>query len=679
MNHYNPLLEKSDAPFGAPGFDRIKTEHYLPAFGEAIKCARSEIDNIASNTSEPTFENTVEALEYSGRTLADIEGLFFNILEADSNQEMESIAEKVSPMITEYEMYLNHNERLFKRCRAVYSSMDSLDLAADQKRLLENTYKDFLRNGAGLDDDGKKLFASYRERLSLLELKFSQNVLDATKSYRLHIADESELEGLPESVRDSAHQSASDAGHEGWDITLDRTSYDSFMKFSDRRDLREKLYMAYNTRASSGEYDNNGIIKQIADLRMKSSRLLGYETYADYALDNRMAKKRITVEKFIDDLMEPSLPAAKREVEEVLKYAKSNGFSDNGLQPWDFPYWSERYRRAEYSVDEEALKPYFELNECLAAVFKLAGTLYGVSFDERHDIPVYNKDVRVFDVKDKSGVHLALFYVDFFPREGKKGGAWMTEFRGQYMRGGEDFRPFISIVTNVSKPADDAPALLTFYEFTTILHEFGHSLHGILSKGRYPSLCGTNVARDFVELPSQLMENWAFEPSYLHSFAKDYRTGDVLPDNEIKRISASRNFLSGYLQVRQLKFCVIDMAWHTLTRLPEEDPVSFEHKILDRFEVLPVLAGTAICPSFGHIFSGGYSAGYYSYKWAEVLEADAFSLFKEKGVFNREVADRFRTCILEKGSSEDESLLYERFRGHSPDPDALLRKLDLKN
>ena len=674
----NPLLIPSGEPYGAPEFGKIREEDYLPAFRQAISIAKAEVDGISSDAETPDFHNVIEALEYGGRTLADLEGVFFNILEADSTPALEKIAEEVSPLLTEFDMYVSHDKALFSKCKEVYDRRESLGLDPDQNRLLEKTYKGFVRNGAALSEEDKKTFGECREKLSLLELKFGQNVLDATKAFTLDVDDEADLSGLPDYVRRMGRQEAADSGKDGWVFTLDRTSYDSFMKYSDKRDLRKSLYMAYNTRAAGGKYDNREVIRQIVGLRMKISKLLGYDTFADYELEERMAGNRKAVENFLDNLMAHSLPAAEKEISSIAEYAKGNGFEDNELQPWDFAYWSEKYRKERYSVNEEALKPYFRLEDSIAAVFGLAGKLYGLEFEERTDIPAYHKDVRVYDVKDSEGKHLALFYADFFPRKSKRGGAWMTEFRGQYKQDGKDFRPFVSIVTNVSKPSGDKPSLLTFYELTTILHEFGHSLHGILSDGRYPSLCGTNVATDFVELPSQLMENWAYEPEFLNTFARHFETGEPIPADLIGKITASRNYLAGYQQVRQLKFGLADMAWHTLDALPEEGTVEFEHEVLDRYELFPVISDTAVCPSFTHIFSGGYCAGYYSYKWAEVLEADAFGYFKEKGLFGGEAADKFRTEILQKGSSEDESLLYRRFRGRDPEPEELLRKLGLE-
>ena len=431
---------------------------------------------------------------------------------------------------------------------------------------------------------------------------------------------------------------AKEKGVDGWVFTLEYPSYSPFMKYCRDRELRREMYMAYSTRGASGKYDNRQTVKRITGLRMKMAELLGYGTYADYALEERMAKTSAAVDSFLSGLLGRTLPFARVEVDRLFSFAKENGFTDSRLQPWDFPYWAERYQEAEFSLNEELLKPYFRLENCIEAVLGLAGTLYGLRFEERHDIPVYHKDVKVFDVTDETGRHLALFYADFFPRPGKRGGAWMTEFRGQGVLNDVEERPFISIVTNFTKPGKDSPSLLTHSELVTFLHEFGHALHGIMAEGRYPSLTGTNVARDFVELPSQIMENWAYEPEYLDSFAKDWRTGEPIPHDLVKKIVDAQNYLAGYYQVRQLQFGILDMAWNTLKTLPEEDVEAFERRVLEPSSVLPKAEGTIISTSFNHIFSGGYAAGYYSYKWAEALEADAFSLFKEKGIFSREVA-----------------------------------------
>ena len=673
----NPLLKESSAPFGAPEFDKIKNEHYLPAFEAGIAEAKAEIDAIVANQEEPTFENTIEAMEVSGQTLNNVAGIFFNLMEADTDDEMQQIAEQVSPMLTEYSMYVSLNNDLFQRVKAVYEQKDALGLAPDQMTLLDDTYKSFVRGGANLSDEDKALYSKWSEELSLATLQFSKNVLAATNAYVLNITDSTQLGGLPEFVRTMAAETASEKGLEGWAFTLDAPSYSPFLKYSTERDLRKQMWTAYNTRAIGGENDNTDIVKKIVDLRIKIANILGYETYADYALEERMAKNKVTVNEFIKNLLEPSMEFAKKDVTDVLAYAKKNGFEDSRLMPWDFSYWSEKYQQEEYSLSAEELKPYFQLENCIDAVLGLATRLYGITFKELDNVPVYHEDVKVYEVNDADGRHLALFYADFFPRASKRGGAWMTEFRGQSIRNGVEYRPFISTVMNFTKPTADAPALITHDELTTFLHEFGHALHGIFAEGRYGSLTGTNVSRDFVELPSQIMENWAFEPEYLNSFAKHYQTGEPIPAELIEKVVAAKNYLAGYGQVRQLHFGYLDMAWHSLTEVPAESAVEFEQKVLAPYAIMPSVPGSAFSTSFSHIFSGGYSAGYYSYKWAEVLEADAFSLFKEKGIFNTEVSHSFRENILSKGGAEDEAVIYRNFRGHDPETQALMNKLGL--
>ncbi len=673
----NPLLTESSAPFGAPQFDKIENEHYLPAFEAGIAEAKAEIDAIIANEEEPTFENTIEAMEYAGETLNNVAGIFYNLMEANTNEQMQTIAEQISPMLTEYEMYVSLNPVLFEKVKTVYEKRNGLGLDQDQMKLLEDNYKSFVRGGANLSDEDKELYSKWSEELSLTTLQFSKNVLAATNAYVLNITDEADLAGLPEFVRTMAAETAAEKGLEGWAFTLDAPSYSPFLKYSEKRDLRKQIWTAYNTRAIGGEFDNTGIVRKIVDLRIKIANILGYETYADYALETRMAKDRKTVTEFIMNLLEPSLPYAKKDVADVFAYAKKNGFEGDRLESWDFSYWSEKYQQAEYSLSAEELKPYFQLESCIDAVFGLASRLYGISFQELDNVPVYHEDVKVYEVKDADGSHLALFYADFFPRASKRGGAWMTEFRGQSIKDGVEKRPFISIVCNFTKPTADAPALITHDELTTFLHEFGHALHGIFAQGRYGSLTGTNVSRDFVELPSQIMENWAFEPEYLNSFAKHYQTGEPIPAELIEKIVAAKNYLAGYAQVRQLHYGLLDMSWHTLTALPSESTVEFEKKALAPYAVMPAVEGTAFSGSFSHIFSGGYSAGYYSYKWAEVLEADAFSLFKQKGIFNTDVAASFRENILSKGGAQDEAVIYRNFRGHDPQPEALMKKLGL--
>jgi peptidyl-dipeptidase Dcp len=689
-NKMNPLLTDSTLPYGAPQFDKIKTEHYLPAFEQAITEAKAEIDAIVNNPNAPTFENTIAALDEAGGRLNDAAGIFYNLMEADTNDQMQDIAEKVSPMMTEYSMYVSLNEPLFARVKAVHESAEGLE--PDQARLLEKTWKSFVRSGANLGAEDKETYSKLSEQLSLLTLQYGKNVLAATNAFTLNLTDEADLEGLPDFVREAAVETAKSKEMEGWAFDLSAPSYGAFMKYSTRRDLRQKMWMAYNTRATEGENSNIELCRQIAESRLKIANILGYETSAGYALEERMAKNPQTVNEFIQKLLEPSLPAAKAEVKELYEYARANGFEDSEIQPWDFGFWSEKLKDARYSINDEQLKPYFRLESCIDAAFGLAGKLYGLTFEERKDIPVYHPDVKVYDVKDADGVHKALFYADFFPRASKRGGAWMTEFRGQSIVNGVEKRPFISLVTNFTKPTAGKPALLTHDELTTLLHEFGHSLHGILAEGRYSSLTGTNVSRDFVELPSQIMENWAFEPEFLDTFARHFETGEALPDTLINKIVEAKNYNAAYAQVRQLQFGILDMAWHTLKggsesghfdrlsdlkTMQELGTIAFEKAALKSSNVIPSIPEACISTSFSHIFSGGYSAGYYSYKWSEVLEADAFSLFKEKGIFSTEVSHSFRDNILSKGCSEDEDVLYRRFRGHDPEPEALLEKLGI--
>lgn len=673
----NPLLIGSANPYSAPAFDKIKTEHYKPAVLAAIDEAKADIQKIITNPEEPTFENTIEALEFSGRTLTGIGGIFYNLMEACTNEQMQALAEELAPVMTEYSMSIILNPDLFQRVKAVYDKRESLNLSVEQAKLLDDTYKSFSRNGANLSDEAKAEYSKLQEELSLATLKFGKNVLSATNAFTLEITDENELAGLPQYVRDMAAKEAKDRGKEGWVFTLNAPSYSPFLKFSENRPLREKMWRAYNSKCIGGEFDNSETIRQIVNLRIKVSNILGYETYADYALEDRMAKTPQAVTSFLDNLMEKSLPFARRDVADIQKYADQNGF-DGRLMPWDFAYWSEKYQDEKYAINEELLKPYFELGSVRTAIFDLAGRLYGLKFIERKDLPVYHPDVQVFEVKDENDRFMALLYMDFFPRESKRGGAWMTSFRDQCVFNGVEERPFISVVTNFTKPTETEPSLLTFDEFTTILHEFGHALHGILAEGTYSSLTGTSVARDFVELPSQIMENFAYEPEYLQSFAKHYKTGEVIPQELIDKIVAAKNYLAGYYSVRQLHFGMTDMAWHTVTSVPEASVVDYEKAVINKNQIMPDIEGIVFSPSFTHIFSGGYAAGYYSYKWAEVLEADAFSLFKEKGIFNKEVATAFREKILSRGGIEDADVLFRDFRGRDPQPDALLERSGMK-
>ena len=672
----NPLLQESTLPYGAPQFDKIKSEHYMPAFREGIAQAKAEIDAIVANSAQPDFENTIEAMERSGKTLNKVSSIFFNLLEADSDETLQQIAEEVSPLLNDYQMYVSLNEKLFARVKSVWERKEGLGLAQDQMTLLEKTYKSFTRGGANLQGEDRQKYAQLSEQLSLATIRFGRNVLAATNAYKLNITDEAKLAGMPDYLKELGKQTAEEAGQQGWTFDLSYPSYGPFMRFCDDRELRKEMYLAYNSRGLKEEGDNTELVKEIASLRLQIANLLGYETYAHYALEERMLKTPSQVNGFLEDLLQASLPKARKEVKAIQDYAAAHGFKGE-LQSWDFSYWSEKLKNERYTISDAELKPYFRLDDCIDAVFGLAGKLYGLSFEERSDIPVYHPDVKVYDVKNEQGRHMALFYVDFFPRASKRNGAWMTEFRGQSIVDGTEYRPFVSLVTNFSKPTAGEPSLITPDELETLLHEFGHSLHGMLAEGRYESLCGTNVARDFVELPSQIMENWAYEPEFLQSFAKHYKTGETIPAELIEKISASRNYNAAYLQVRQLNFGILDMAWHDQKTMSDKPTVEFEKSVLSRMAVLPDVPGTAISTSITHLFSGGYAAGYSSYKWSDVLEADAFSLFKEKGIFSREVAESFRANILSKGGSEDEAVMYRNFRGHDPEVGALLRKLGI--
>ena len=674
----NPLLTKSTLPYGAPQFDKIETQHYIPAFKQAIEEGKAEIDAIVNNPDAPSFENTIEALEYAGETLNRISHIFYNLLEANTNEEMQNIAEEISPLTTEFSMYVRLNDGLFQRIKSVYEQRESLNLDDVELRLLEKTYEGFARNGANLSPEDKETYSKYMEELSLLSLQFGKNVLAATNAFSLNLTDENDLAGLPDYVKEQAADAAKNKELQGWLFDLTAPSYVPFMKFSERRDLREKMYRQYNTRAFGGELDNSDIIKRIAELRIKVANILGYKNFAEYQTERRMAKNPTSVNEFLSKLLGPALPKAKQEVAELNTYAKAHGFTEKEIMPWDFSFYSEKLRAEKYDLRDEQLKPYFQLDLCINAIFDLANKLYGLTFTELNDIPVYHQDVKVYEVKDKDDSHLALFYADFFPRESKRGGAWMTEFRGQRIYNNIDERPLFSIVTNFTKPTSDTPSLITHDEFTTLLHEFGHALHGIITKGKYESMTGTNVDHDFVELPSQIMENWCYEPEYLNTFAKHYKTGETIPTDLIEKIVLSMNYQSAYFHIRQLQFGILDMAWHTLSDIFEEDTLTFEKKVLSATNVLPSIPECIISTAFSHIFAGGYCAGYYSYKWAEVLAADGFSLFKEKGIFNQEVATSFRE-LLSQGDSIDAAILYRNFRGHDPEPEALLKQLGIIN
>lgn len=674
----NPLLSKFDTPYQTPPFDKIKHEHYMPALDSAISLARHEIDAIISNPEEPSFQNTIEALDHSGKLLADVSNILFNLNEAETDSTLQQIVIEASPKLTDFSNDINLNPELFKRVKAVWEKRESLNLTPEQAMLLDKTYKGFVRNGANLSEADKEKYRAISRELSELTVKFNQNVLAETNSYKLHITNEADLAGLPQSLIDAAAYTAKQKGMEGWVITLDYPMYGPFMKYADNRELRKQLYMAYGSRCFKGnEYDNQKVALRIANLRLELANLLGYPNYATFVLQNRMAETPEKVNQFLNQLVEASLPAARQELKEVEEFARGLGFTGK-LERWDWSYYSEKLKNARYSYNEEELKPYFQLEKVIDGVFLLANKLYGLTFKPNGNIPVYHPDVKAYEVFDGSGRFMAVLYLDFFPREGKSGGAWMTSFRSQYRENGKDVRPLISIVTNFTKPTDKQPSLLTFYEFSTFLHEFGHALHGMLTDCNYSSLSGTSVYRDFVELPSQIMENFAVEKEYLDLFAVHYQTGEKIPHELVQKIIDSRNFQAGYFSLRQLGFGVLDMAWHTITKPVNVDVADFEAKTLKPLDIFPPVKGTNMSVTFGHIFEGGYAAGYYGYKWAEVLDADAFELFKEKGIFNPEVAKSFRENILSKGGTEHPMTLYKRFRGQEPTIDALLKRSGLK-
>lgn len=674
----NPLLETYDTPYHTPPFTKIQLCDYEPAFQQAIKEARQEIEAIIENPEVPSFANTIEALDAGGERLNSISSIFFNLNSACTNDEMQAIAQRVSPLLTEYSNSITMNPELFQRIKNVYDNCDRQQLTPEQNTLLDDTYRMFVKGGANLQGEAQQRFREISMELSRLSLKFEENTLAATNAFTLHITDEAELSGLPEGVVEMAAMTAKDKGEDGWLFTLHAPSYIPFMKYADKRNLREQMYRAYSSRCNQGgESDNNDIIRQLVNLRLEKAQLLGYSSYADYVLTNRMAETASHVNQFLDQLLQASHPHALNEKQEVEEFARRNGFTGT-LQRWDWAYYSNKLKQEKYALDDEMLKPYFQLEKVQKGVFDLANRLYGLTFQERTDIPKYHDDVRTYEVS-RNNRFLAILYTDFFPRESKGGGAWMTDYRGQHRQGTEDIRPLVSIVMNFTKPTTSKPSLLTFDEVTTFLHEFGHSLHGMLSQCTYNSTSGTNVYRDFVELPSQIMENWALEKEWLDTWAVHYLTNEPIPQEYIDKIRRASNFQSGYQCDRQLSFGMVDMAWHSITTPFEGNVLDFETRAMAPTESFPSVKGSCFSTAFGHIFSGGYAAGYYSYKWAEVLDADAFAVFKAHGIFNKETADAFREDILERGGSEHPMTLYKRFRGQNPTVDALLERSGLKN
>ncbi|WP_299578371.1 M3 family metallopeptidase [uncultured Sunxiuqinia sp.] len=678
-NSENPLLKPFQDIHQTAPFGEIKNEHFLPAFKAAIEEARAEVNAIINNPEPASFENTIVAMTKSGDRLSTIRKIFFNLNSAETNEEIQKIAQEVAPMLSEFGNDISLNPDLFARVKAVYEQKDQLNLNPEQATLLENSYLGFVRSGANLNDADKARYREITGELSKLSLKFSENVLAETNAFEMHITNEDELAGLPDFAKEAAAHTAQSKGKEGWIFTLQYPSYIPFMKYADNRALREKMYRAFSTKGNQGNaYDNNEIIHTLVNLKLEKAKLLGYQSHADYTLKRRMAETPERVMEFLDDLHQASRPAAEKDFAEVVEFARSEGF-DGDLQRWDWGYYSERLKKARYGFNEEEVKPYFKLENVIDGVFDLAQTLYGLELKENQSIPVYHPDVKAYEVFDADGSFVSVLYMDFFPRDGKRSGAWMTDFRGQWLEDGKDIRPHVSIVTNFTKPTDTKPSLLTFDEVTTFLHEFGHGLHGMLSQCQYESTSGTNVFWDFVELPSQIHENWAYEKEWLDRFAVHYETGEKIPAELIEKIVAAKNFQSGYMSERQLSFGMLDMAYHNITTPLTQEVAEVETKAMTPTELFPVVEGSLMSTSFSHIFAGGYSAGYYSYKWAEVLDADAFAAFKEHGIFDRETAKAFRTNILEKGGSENPMELYVRFRGQEPTVDALLERSGLKN
>ncbi len=669
----NPFLEEYNTPHQTAPFDKIKTEHFEPALNEGMKQHLKEIDAIVNNPEKPTFENTIVALETSGKLLDRVSTVFGNLLSAETNDDLQALAQKMMPLLSQHSNNINLNEKLFERVKAVYNSKNSLNLNAEDSMLLDNTYDSFVRKGANLKGADKDKYRSLTTELSKLTLQFSQNNLKETNNYELVLTDESQLTGLPESVVEAAAHTAKEKGKEGWIFTLSAPSYIPFMTYSDNRVLRHQLYMAYNTKSThDNEYNNIEIVKRLANVRMEIAKLLGYNNYAEYTLKKRMAEKVDNVYNLLDQLLDAYSPTAKKEYNEVQAFARQTQGNDFVVMPWDWSYYSEKLKNSKFNLNDEMLRPYFELSQVEKGVFGLATTLYGITFKENKDIPVYHPDVKAYEIFDKDGKFLAVLYTDFHPRAGKRAGAWMTSFKSQWIEEGVNSRPHISITMNFTKPTENKPALLTFDEMDTFLHEFGHALHGIFANGTYSSLSGTSVYWDFVELPSQIMQNFSIQKEFLNTFAKHYQTGELIPEEYIQRIVDSSNFNVAYACLRQLSFGYLDMAWYTRNTPFDGNVIDYEKAAWTKAQILPNVEGTCMSTQFSHIFAGGYSAGYYSYKWAEVLDADAFSLFKQKGIFNREVAESFRENILSKGGTEPPMVLYKRFRGQEPTIDALL-------
>ncbi|GAE82400.1 M3 family metallopeptidase [Bacteroides reticulotermitis] len=681
VNAQNPFFERYQTPHGAAPFDRIKTEHYEPAIQEGIKQQKEAIDAIIRNPKKPTFSNTIEALENSGELLDKVTPVFGNMLGAETSDELQALAQKLMPLLNEHSNNITLNEQLFARVKEVYQQKKTLKLNLEQSKLLDNVYESFIRHGANLQGEARDQYRQLSNELSTLTLTFSENNLKETNNYQLLLTDKADLAGLPEMIVDAAAETAKSKGKDGWMFTLQAPSFVPFLTYADNRELRHTLYLAYNTKCSQdNEFNNSDIVRKIVNIRMKIAQLLGYNNHAEYTLQKRMAENSDAVYKLLNQLLDAYTPTAQKEYQEVQDLARQAEGNDFILMPWDWSYYSNKLKDKKFSINEEMLRPYFELEQVKKGVFGLAEKLYGITFKKNTDIPVYHKDVEAYEVYDQDGKYLSLLYTDFHPRAGKRAGAWMTSFKDQWidLQTGENSRPHISVVMNFTKPTENKPALLTFSEVETFLHEFGHALHGMFANSTYKSLSGTSVYWDFVELPSQIMENFAIEKDFLNTFARHYETGEILPDELIKRMVDASNFNVAYTCLRQVSLGLLDMAWYTRNTPFEGDVKAYEQQAWAKAQILPVVKEACMSTQFSHIFAGGYSAGYYSYKWAEVLDADAFSLFKQKGIFNREVAGSFRNNILSKGGTEHPMVLYKRFRGQEPSIDALLIRNGIK-
>jgi len=675
----NPFFSEFDTPYGVPPFDQIKEEHYLPAFKEGIAQQQKEIDAIANSSVPATFENTVEALDRSGMLLRGVSSVFGVLNGSMTNDQMQAIAKEAAPLRSEHRDNIRLNAKLFERVKSVYEQKDKLNLTVEQDMLLEKTYKEFIRNGANLDEEKKARLREINQELSVLTLKFGENVLKEDNRFEMIIESEEDLAGLPEAVIQGAAETAEERGQTGkWIFTLQKPSMIPFLQYSEKRDLREKIFKAYINRGHhEDELDNKANLSRIADFRVERANLLGYKTHADFVLETNMAKKPENVYMFLDQIWKPALVMAKKEAKELQAMIEEEGH-DFQLQPWDWWYYAEKVKKAKYALDEEMMRPYFKLENVIEGAFYIANELYGIKFVERTDIPKYHEDVKVFEVKEADGTHIGILYTDYFPRASKRGGAWMNSFRKQYRMEEEKIHPVITNNGNFSKPTGDKPALISSEEVLTLLHEFGHALHGLLSDCTYYRLSGTSVSRDFVELPSQIMENWALDPEVLKVYAKHYETGEVIPQELVDKMKKARTFNQGFATVEYMSACYLDMDWHTLTESEELDVDKFETESMDRIGLIPEIVVRYRSPYFRHIFSGGYSAGYYSYIWAEVLDADAFEAFKETSLFDKKTAQAFRENILERGGTEDPMTLYKRFRGAEPGVEPLLKRKGLK-